>query len=581
MFSHHVFISYAHIDNLPLSAEQEGWISRFHQTFSVFLSQRLGGRARIWRDQKLQGNDIFGDEIVDAFRDAILLVSVFSPRYLRSEWCRREVSEFCAHAEAKTGLVIDNKARVFKIVKTPVQLSRSDSALPAVVRDSLGYDFYVQDDQGPIELDPNFGETFKQDYLRKVCIVANNAARLIEEIEARHEAASPVAAPPPPGAAAHPVASSKRASTSAPNRPAQAERQLPEAAAQRQPDPGQKHGDRGGDSGPEQPKPGDKRGRARRAPAAPARRTVVFLAAASFDQRDQRELIEADLRSHGYRVLPEERLPTEDEAEHRSAVLPLLEQAQCCVHLLGSSYGAVPDGPSQQSLVELHNGLAAERSRQQPLKRLIWLPAGLRSEQPNQQRFLDDLRQKAELQAGADLLDGSLEDLRTLLHSTLDGLENPRPQITAPPPSPTPAAPTTAMVYLICVQQDRKPSLPLRKWLKGEGLEVSLPAFDGDAAAVREAHEALLRDCSAALIFYGAGDEAWYRSVKVDLRRAPVYRDGLPLPPPITLLAGPDHDDKQDMVDMEEANLIDGRGDFNAELLRPLLRQLIPDGALP
>lgn len=503
MFSHHVFISYAHIDNLPLSAEQEGWISRFHQTFSVFLSQRLGGKARIWRDQKLQGNDIFSNEIVAAFRDTALLISIFSPRYVRSEWCRREVAEFCAHAESGTGLVIDNKARVFKIVKTPVQLSRSDSTLPAVVRDSLGYDFYVQDDQGPIELDPDFGETFKQDYLRKICIVANHAARLIEELEARHEA-------PPP-----------------------------------------------------------------------ARRTVVFLAAVSFDQRDQRELLEADLRSHGYRVLPEARLPAEDEAEHRHAVLPLLEQAHCSVHLMGSSYGAVPDGPSQQSLVELHNSLAAERSRQHPLKRLIWLPAGLRSEQPNQRRFLNDLRRNAELQAGADLLDGSLEDLRTLLHATLDGLENPRPPLAAAPRSPTAATATTAMVYLICVQQDRKPSLPLRKWLKGESLEVSLPAFDGDATAVREAHEALLRDCTAALIFYGAGDEAWYRSVMVDLRRAPVYRDGRPLPPPITVLATPDTDDKQDMVDMEEANLIDGREGFNAELLRPLLHQLLPDGAAP
>lgn len=79
MFNHHVFISYAHIDNLPLSPEQEGWISRFHQTFSVFLSQRLGGKARIWRDLKLQGNDIFSDEIVDAYRDTALLISILSP----------------------------------------------------------------------------------------------------------------------------------------------------------------------------------------------------------------------------------------------------------------------------------------------------------------------------------------------------------------------------------------------------------------------------------------------------------------------------------------------------------------------
>lgn len=530
MFNHHVFISYAHIDNLPLSPEQEGWISRFHQTFSVFLSQRLGGKARIWRDLKLQGNDIFSDEIVDAYRDTALLISILSPRYLRSEWCRREISEFCAHAETGTGLVIDNKARVFKIVKTPVQIDGSDTALPAVVRDSLGYDFYVQDEQGPIDLDPDFGESFRQDYLRKICIVANNAAQLIEEIEARHQRGSPSleASPDTLAPAGRPPA------------------QAPPTAAQ------------------------------------PSRRTVVFLAAVSFDQRDLRELIEADLRSHGYRVLPEARLPSEDEQEHRQSLLPLLAQADCSVHLIGSGYGAVPDGPSHCSLVETHNSLAAARSREHGLRRLIWMPEGLQSDHESQRRFLTDLRQNTDLQAGADLLDGSLEDLRTLMHTTLDRLENPAPQpVAAQPSAALPEDTGTAMVYLICVQEDRKPSLPLRKWLKQQGFEVLLPAFEGDAGAVRAAHEALLRDCQAVLVFYGAGDEAWYRSVKVDLRRAPVYRDGRSLPPSLTVLASPDSDDKQDMLDLEEPNLVDARIAFETELLQPLLLQLGGSGGPP
>ena len=103
MPTHHVFISYAHIDNLPLSEDQQGWISRLHNTLEVFLSQRLGGRARIWRDLKLQGNDIFGDEIVGAFRDAVLFLSILTPRYVRSDWCKREIREFCQYAESTDG----------------------------------------------------------------------------------------------------------------------------------------------------------------------------------------------------------------------------------------------------------------------------------------------------------------------------------------------------------------------------------------------------------------------------------------------------------------------------------------------
>lgn len=94
MTKNHVFISYAHIDNLPLSPEHQGWISRFHQTFSVFLSQRMGGQAQIWRDQKLQGNDIFSDEIVNQFSETALFISIISPRYVRSDWCKRKLLNF-------------------------------------------------------------------------------------------------------------------------------------------------------------------------------------------------------------------------------------------------------------------------------------------------------------------------------------------------------------------------------------------------------------------------------------------------------------------------------------------------------
>ena len=512
MHKNHVFISYAHIDNLPLSPEQQGWISRFHHTFSVFLSQRLGLQAEIWRDQKLQGNDVFGDEIVKQFRDTTLFVSILSPRYVRSLWCKREVAEFCDHAMANGGLTLDNKSRLLKVVKTPVEREHGDEfGLPAVVQGILGYEFYVQDEQGCFDLDPDFGEIYKQKYLRKICLLANNASQLLRRFESKPTAADP-----------------------APSRPSR--------------------------------------------PSTPARKTVVFLASCSFDQRDQRELIEADLRSHGFRVLPEEHLPIDDEQAHSDALAPLLEQASLSIHLIGSHYGAVPDGPSHHSVVEIQNTIAAERSARDGFKRLIWLPDGLSSVQPNQMRFLQALASDAQAQRGADLLRGSLEELRTVLHSTLDLMENPRsPQnveVADPRSAAGLASPDGSLIYLICVEQDRRQTMPLRKWLKDQGYKVTLPAFAGDAAALRETHERLLRDCRAALIFYGTGDEAWHRSVSLDLLRALVYRDGRPLPPPLTYLAAPNSDDKDDMVAMEEPDLVDGREAFPSESLLPFLKRI-------
>ncbi|WP_419910852.1 TIR domain-containing protein [Hoeflea sp.] len=142
-FAQHLFISYAHIDNQPLTPEQQGWISRFHASLQAILSTRLGGEARIWRDDKLQGNDVFADEIVEQFAETAVIVSIVSPRYIRSQWCTREIREFCDAATQNGGLVFDNKARVFKVKKTPVE---TEEPLPEVVQNLLGYDFFTMED---------------------------------------------------------------------------------------------------------------------------------------------------------------------------------------------------------------------------------------------------------------------------------------------------------------------------------------------------------------------------------------------------------------------------------------------------
>ena len=47
-------------------------------------------------------------------------VSIISPRYLKSEWTIRELNEFWDAAEKQGGIHVANKARVFKVLKTPV-----------------------------------------------------------------------------------------------------------------------------------------------------------------------------------------------------------------------------------------------------------------------------------------------------------------------------------------------------------------------------------------------------------------------------------------------------------------------------
>jgi TIR domain len=181
-FKQNLFISYAHIDDEPLSAGEKGWITRFHATLKAILSMRLGREAKIWRDEKLQGNDVFSNEIVAQFRQSALLISVVTPRYLNSEWCTREAHEFCQAAQQTGGLVIGNKSRVFKVIKTPVD-NREAETLPAHMKDLIGFDFFAYKDGAPLELDPDFGPEYSQLYKQKVALLAQDIAQLLKVLE--------------------------------------------------------------------------------------------------------------------------------------------------------------------------------------------------------------------------------------------------------------------------------------------------------------------------------------------------------------------------------------------------------------
>jgi hypothetical protein len=84
-----------HLDNQPLTPELDGWVTRFHEFLQAILTMRMGHKAKIWRDKKLSGNDVFADEIVAQFSKTEILVSVLSKCYVESAWCRREIEEFC------------------------------------------------------------------------------------------------------------------------------------------------------------------------------------------------------------------------------------------------------------------------------------------------------------------------------------------------------------------------------------------------------------------------------------------------------------------------------------------------------
>ena len=179
-FSTDVFISYAHIDDQALEEGQAGWISDFQRALQVRVEQLLGKTSTIWRDPKLQGNDIFSDALEDRLRSAALLVAVLSPRYLKSDWCRRELELFVEASAQRGGLRVGDRLRLFKVLKAPIPLEQQ----PPALRDVLGYEFFnIDPGTGRVtELGRAFGAEGDQRYWIKLDDLAHDIADMLKTL---------------------------------------------------------------------------------------------------------------------------------------------------------------------------------------------------------------------------------------------------------------------------------------------------------------------------------------------------------------------------------------------------------------
>jgi hypothetical protein len=181
-FQHDVFISYAHLDNEPALEGQNGWITDFHHALSVRVSQIVGRKLDVWRDPKLSGNDIFPKAIKDQLPHTAVLVSVLSPRYVKSTWCTDEFSIFCDACNDAGGIAIGDKARIFKVVKTPMAVADQPARMKTLLRDLLGYEFYRTDpDSGKFR---EFSPEMRQDYLAQLDDLAQDIAALLGKMVA-------------------------------------------------------------------------------------------------------------------------------------------------------------------------------------------------------------------------------------------------------------------------------------------------------------------------------------------------------------------------------------------------------------
>lgn len=298
----------------------------------------------------------------------------------------------------------------------------------------------------------------------------------------------------------------------------------------------------------------------------PGEKPAVYLAAATSDRAEDRKRIANELRARQYPVLPDDERAGDllllSANEVTSLVQNYLVRARLAVHLIGETYGGFPEGEEERSLIHLQNDLAAGRSREAGLERLIWLPPGLAARGKRQQEFIESLRTDGEAQRGAEVLERSFEDLKTRI------LE----KLTAPPTAPAklPLGPRDLVrVYLICDKLDFTSVPPVTDYLFGKRYEVIESAREGEDAQVLQYHKENLLECDAVLIYYGGGNEFWLRSKLWDLKKVAGWGRTAPLLVKAVFLAQPETDHKRRFRTLE-AELLPAayNGQFESSLER-------------
>ncbi|MCP4231521.1 MAG: hypothetical protein GY771_15430, partial [bacterium] len=117
------------------------------------------------------------------------MLSIISPRYIKSEWCTKEVKEFHKAASELSGVKVGNKSRIFKIVKTFVPFEKH----PEEIADTLGYEFFISDaDTGKtMELGLMSPEELERIYWAKLDDIAHDIRDILMKLKEPGAAEAP------------------------------------------------------------------------------------------------------------------------------------------------------------------------------------------------------------------------------------------------------------------------------------------------------------------------------------------------------------------------------------------------------
>ena len=159
-WEHDVFLSYAHLDNVPITPGEMGWADELAEKLQTELKQRLGTKDfRLWIDNSLDGNHPITPDIMTAISRSATLLVIMSPSYLNSEWCRRERTAFL-------NLIGDRVAAGSVFVEIARNVNLND--VPAEFADLQGFQFWIDDKEASTDRPLGMLDRTEKGYINKI-----------------------------------------------------------------------------------------------------------------------------------------------------------------------------------------------------------------------------------------------------------------------------------------------------------------------------------------------------------------------------------------------------------------------------
>jgi TIR domain/Domain of unknown function (DUF4062) len=503
-FTYDIFISYGRLDDEDPAGDEKGWVDLLVKRLPIVIAGFLGDKPRVWRDERsLRGNDKLHGAICEGVSRSRVLVTVVSPRYVQSDWCRIELETFCNAALPPGADAQPFNTRIFKVIKSPLLYRHLVDKEPERLRDMKGYPFFEMDGNTPDDFSPDVVQGKDQRYwvtLRRLAQdISDKLVSLKQEAElpqARAARALSVTgysdADPEPSAVTPTMVSPTPTVVVTTN-------------------------------GAKVPK-------------------LVYLAETTSDLTNERELVRDELLQRGLGVLPEQKLPLEELKQTEDVVRSDLARCELSVHLVGTRYGSTPED-DVRSVVRIQEELATECGAANPaFLRLLWMPPGLMTpaleiKDERQKSFVTQLQNR--VTAGVEILQMSVEDLKTRIIEKLSSTPKTLAHVDR--------RSKLKQVYLICENNDRDHVRPIQQYLFKEDLEVIMWLDKGVDDALSY-HRKNLKDCDAALIYFGSGDEPWVRKNLDDLEKAYGYGRLQDWVANAVYVAGPPNEQKEDFL---------------------------------